>query len=107
MTAAWAAVAVAAATVVANVVGVWWAGRTRRRLARADRIGEREIEVYTDLMRWVNKLQTIGLAPWGDLDDALEAFRPPTDLDVRVAMFASEEVQRRYRDTEILWSLVN
>ena len=59
MNPAWAAVAVAAATVVANVLGVWWVGRMQRTLARAERLGDREIEVYVELLRWVEGVDSL------------------------------------------------
>jgi hypothetical protein len=109
MTVAWAAIAVAAATVVANVVGVWWAGRTQRKLARAERIGAREIETYVDLLRWVKEIQTktiedLDLHAWHDLARALDL---PTDLDVRVTAFASRNVRKSVREAHFAWVELN
>jgi hypothetical protein len=96
--AAWAAVTVAAVTVVANVLGVWWVSRTQRRIARAERIGDREIEVYVDLLRWVKEIESISqkrnLAPL----EAIKVLELPTDLDVRITAFASETVRQRVQD---------
>jgi hypothetical protein len=104
MNAAWAAVAVAAATVVANVLGVWWAGRTQRSLARAERLGDREIEVYVELLRWVERVDSPDpLGSWKNF----KKLEMPLDLDVRVTAFARETVLERVQDFRRVWVELN
>jgi hypothetical protein len=101
MTAAWAAVAVAAATVVANVAGVWWAGRTQRRLARDDRLMAREIEVYVDLLRWVREIESPKrYSTWEEVNRATQV---TDDLDARVTALANARVRRRVSEVRIAW----
>jgi len=104
MNPAWAAVAVAAATVVANVLGVWWVGRMQRTLARAERLGDREIEVYVELLRWVEGVDSPD--PLGSPKNYKKLEMPP-DLDVRVTAFAREAVLQRVQDFHKAWFELN
>ena len=102
MTAAWAAVTVAAATVAANVVGVFWASRTQRRLAQAERLGDRQIEVYLDLIKWTKKMQSL---PYWNMDskEAYDALELPADLDARVSMLADNRIREDVDKAQVAW----
>jgi len=102
MTAAWAAVTVAAATVAANVVGVFWAGRTQRRLAQVERLGDRQIQVYLDLIKWARKMQSL---PYWNMDpkEAYGALELPADLDARMRMLADNRIREDVEKAQVAW----
>jgi hypothetical protein len=87
---AWAAVAISGVTVVANVFGVMWAGHTQRRLAHQDRIGDRRIETYVELLRWLDTAESN--VDRGGTVGAFLALKLPDDLRVRIVAFASDTV---------------
>ena len=102
MTAAWAAVTVAAATVAANVVGVFWASRTQRRLAQVERLGDRQIEVYLDLIKWAREMESL---PYWNMDpkEAYDALKLPADLDARMRMLADNRIREDVDNAQVAW----
>jgi len=103
MTPTWAAivisavgVAVSAAVVVTNVFAVRRAARTQLQIANGQRIGDRQIATYLDLLKWVREIENtkreLGIL------EMVEVLTLPEDLDDRTTAFASDTVRQRVED---------
>jgi hypothetical protein len=101
MTAAWVAVVISAVTVVANIFGVIRSGRAQREIARGERIGDRQIDTYIDLLHWVKKFEDLSDA--SSLFEVIGAMRLDDDLEVRSVAFASDAVRLRVEEFKNAW----
>lgn len=102
MSTAWAAVVISGVTVVANIFGVIWAGRTQRRLAHLERIGDRRIDTYVELLKWLDTVEANLRSVTGPLD-AFEKLRLRDDLRLRIVAFASDRVVGLTREFQNAW----
>jgi hypothetical protein len=100
--AAWAAVAVSAGAVIASIFGVLAAGRTQRRLAHLERIGDRRIETYLELLKWLDTAEADLKKDPGWLG-AFEAMKLPDDLRIRIFAFASDRTITLTRKYQNAW----
>jgi hypothetical protein len=101
-TPAWAVVTVSAVTVAANVLGVTWAGRTQRKLAQIERLGERRTQVYVDLLRWIADTEE-QVSKTDNFLAVIHALRLPRDLELQTLAFASRRVNRQVKSFQDAW----
>jgi hypothetical protein len=103
---AWAAVVISGVTVVANIFGVMWAGHTQRRLAHQERIGDRRIETYVELLKWLDAAED-NVQHAGGQFEAFLRLRLPDDLRLRIFAFASDRIVSLTREFQSAWLKVN
>lgn len=113
MTSAWAtvivacvAVAISAATTVANYIGTKRAGDTQVRIAHEQQIGDQRIETYLDLLRWVDEAEDKVVHAHGALD-AWEAVKLPESLALRAYAFANDDVNAKAKAFQSAWLKLN
>lgn len=104
---AWAAVVISGVTVVANIFGVMWAGHTQRRLAHQERIGDRRIETYVELLKWLVAAEDSVQSAGGQLGPAFLGLKLPDDLRLRIVAFAPDRIVRLTREFQDAWLNVN
>ena len=103
---AWVAVVISGVTVVANIFGVMWAGHTQRRLAHLERIGDRRIETYVELLKWLDDAED-NVKRAGGQFEAFLGLRLPDDLRLRIFAFASDRIVRLTREFQNAWLKAN
>jgi hypothetical protein len=91
MTSAWVAVIISVVTVVVNFFGVYKAGALQTRLAHEQRVGDRRIDTYLELLEWADGVQEKLRDAQGALG-AWEAVEMPYQLHLRANAFASDDV---------------
>src|SRR4051812_29589508 len=101
-TAAWIAVAVSIATVVASFFGVIWAGYTQRRIAHFERIADRRVETYVELLSWIDTAEAEMKREEGTMG-AFLALKLPDELRVRLTAFASDRIVRLTVEYQNSW----
>jgi hypothetical protein len=113
MTSAWAAVivagvavAISAATTLANYAGTKRAGETQVRIAHEQQIGDRRTETYLDLLRWADEAEEKVRHARGALD-AWEAVELPESLALRAYAFANDDVNAKVEAFQNAWLKVN
>ncbi len=113
MTSAWAtvtvagvAVAISAATTLANYIGTKRAGDTQVRIAHEQQIGDRRIETYLDLLRWADEAEEKVRHARGALD-AWEAVELPESLALRAYAFANDDVNAKVEAFQNAWLKLN
>ena len=97
-----ASLGVAAISVVAGSANVRSANRNQRRLAHLERISDRQIDTYVELLRWAKGTQEAVHREPGMLD-LIEALMLPDDLELRSEAFASDVVRQRVREFQDAW----
>jgi hypothetical protein len=103
LSAAWATVLVALVAVILSFLSVLAANRSQRQLAHLERIGDRRIETYLELLKWLDAAQIHRGAP-RDMLSLLDELKLTEDLRIRIFAFASDRVvklTRRYQDAWI------
>ncbi len=97
-----ASLAVAAISVVAGSANVRSANRNQRRLAHLERISDRQIDTYVELLRWAGGTQEAVHRELGMLA-LIEALKLPDDLKLQSEAFASDLVRQRVREFQDAW----
>ena len=113
MTSAWAtvivagvAVAISAATTLANYIGTKRAGNTQVRIAHEQQLGDRRIATYLDLLRWADEAEKKVRHARGALD-TWEAVKLPESLALRAYAFANDDVNAKVEEFQNAWLKLN
>lgn len=98
-----ATIGVAAISTVAAWVSTWSANRNQRRLAHQERISDRQIDTYLDLLSWAEGTREAIHRQDINILGIVDVLKLPDELRLRTEAFASDVVRQRVREFQDAW----